>query len=98
MLQGSTFSAIDKKLYVVYIDIKQELPKGIISDLDSVDWICIDNVDCSSITQQQSLFDLYNRNKLTSAKLIIAVSSSPNELNLLKDVKTRLSLVVTFIL
>ncbi len=98
LLQGCAFSALDKKLNVAYIDIKQELPKGIISDLASVDWICIDNVDCLSFTQQQALFDLYNRNKPTSAKLIIAASSSPNELNLLKDLKTRLSLAVSFTL
>ncbi len=98
MLQGFAFSTIDKKLNVVFIDIKQESLKGIISDLASVNWICINNVDCLSITQQQVLFDLYNRNKITNAKLIIAVSSLTNELNLLKGLKICLSLAVSFTL
>ncbi|MBW5290645.1 MAG: Chromosomal replication initiator protein DnaA [Candidatus Ruthia sp. Asou_11_S2] len=98
LLQGCAFSALDEQLDVIYIDIKQELPEGVISDLVPIDWICIDNVDYLSITQQQALFDLYNRIKPTNTKLIISASGLPNELNLLKDLKTRLSLSVTFTL
>ncbi|ABL02050.1 regulatory inactivation of DnaA Hda protein [Candidatus Ruthia magnifica str. Cm (Calyptogena magnifica)] len=98
LLQGCAFSALDGQLGVIYIDIKQELPEGIINDLVSVDWICIDNVDYLSIIQQQALFDLYNRIKLADTKLIVSAGSLPGELNLLKDLKTRLSLAVVFTL
>ncbi len=98
LLQGCAFSALDQQLNVAYIDIKQELPEEAISDLEPVDWICIDNVDYLSITQQQALFDLYNRIKPTNTKLIVSASSLLGELNLLKDLKTRLSLAVAFTL
>ncbi|BBB22342.1 DnaA-homolog protein [Abyssogena phaseoliformis symbiont OG214] len=98
LLQGCAFSALDKRLNIVFIDIKQELPKEVISDLAPVDWICIDNVDYLSIVQQEALFDLHNRIKLTSTKLIVSASGLPSELNLLKDLKTRLSLAVAFTL
>ncbi len=98
LLQGCAFSALDEQLDVIYIDIKQELPEGVVSDLVPVDWICIDNVDYLSTTQQQALFDLYNRIKPTNTKLIISASGLPSELNLFQDLKTRLSLAVTFTL
>jgi DnaA family protein len=46
--------------------------------------------------QQQELIDLYNQIKHTQAKLIISAHNLPTELNLLKDLKPRLSLAVNF--
>jgi DnaA family protein len=98
LLQGCAFGALGRQLNVVYIDIKQDLPEEVIADLSSIDWICIDNVDYLSDIQQQAIFDLYNRIKPTNTKLIVSANSLPSELNLLKDLKTRLSLAVIFTL
>ena len=98
LLQGCAFGALGRQLNVVYIDIKQDLPEEVIADLRSIDWICIDNIDYLSDIQQQAIFDLYNRIKPTNTKLIVSANSLPSELNLLKDLKTRLSLAVIFTL
>jgi DnaA family protein len=47
-------------LNAVYIDLKEECPAGLIAQLSEVDWVCIDNIEDASDTQQQELFDLYN--------------------------------------
>jgi DnaA family protein len=61
-------------------------------------WVCIDNIEDASDTQQQELFDLYNQIKHTQTKLIVSAQNLPSELDLLKDLKTRLSLAVNFTL
>lgn len=98
LLQGCTFAAMDKQLNAVYIDIKEECPEGLIAQLSEVDWVCIDNIEDASDTQQQELFDLYNQIKHTQTKLIVSAQNLPSELDLLKDLKTRLSLAVNFTL
>ena len=98
LLQGSAFEALDRSQRVVYLDFEQDMPDGIMNDLEVNDWVCIDNVRCLDDAQQQELFDLYNRVANTSTKLIISDSVLPNELDLLKDLKTRLSLATIFCL
>ncbi|HIG88532.1 DnaA regulatory inactivator Hda [Candidatus Thioglobus sp.] len=98
LLQGCAFAAIKKKLKVAYIDFEQELPDGAMDNLESLDWVCLDNVGCLNESQQQDLFDLYNRSVQTQVKLIISGNTLPNELDLLKDLKTRLSLATIFFL
>lgn len=98
LLQGCTFAAMDKQLNAVYIDLKEELPEDLIAELFTTDWVCIDNIDAANSTQQQELFDLYNQIKQTQTKLIVSVENLLSELNLLNDLKTRLSLTVNFTL
>jgi DnaA family protein len=98
LLQGCAFKALEKSLKVAYIDFKQDMPNGVLDNLEDNDWACIDNVDCLKEDQQQDLFDLYNRASNTSVKLIISGNVLPGELNLLKDLKTRLSLATIFCL
>ncbi|SFV79868.1 Chromosomal replication initiator protein DnaA [hydrothermal vent metagenome] len=98
LLQGCAFKALEKSLKVAYIDFKQDMPVGVLDNLEANDWVCIDNVDCLEQNQQQDLFDLYNRASNTSVKLIISGNALPGELNLFKDLKTRLSLATIFCL
>ncbi|WXT99550.1 MAG: DnaA regulatory inactivator Hda [Catillopecten margaritatus gill symbiont] len=98
LLQGCTFAAMDKQLNAVYIDLTEELPEAFIAELATADWVCIDNIDVANPQQQQELFDLYNQIKHTQTQLIVSAKNLPNELDLLKDLKTRLSLAVSFTL
>jgi len=95
LLQGCAFAALKEKLEVTYIDFNQDLPDGVMDNLESLDWVCLDNVNCLNENQQQELFDLYNRSVQTQVKLIMS-GDLPTELNLLKDLKTRLSLATIF--
>ncbi len=98
LLQGCAFAALEKKMEVAYVDFDQNLPDGVLSDLELLDWVCLDNVGHSNEKQQQDLFDLYNRSVQTQVKLIISGDALPSKLNLLKDLKTRLSLATIFCL
>ncbi|SMM98854.1 DnaA regulatory inactivator Hda (Homologous to DnaA) [uncultured Candidatus Thioglobus sp.] len=95
-LQGCTFAAMEAQLNAVYIDAEEEIPKGLIADLSTSDWVCIDNIEYLDDAQQQELFDLYNQIKHTQTKLIVSVNQLPD--NFLKDLKTRLSLAVNYTL
>jgi DnaA family protein len=71
-----------------------------LSILDSVDefkLISIDNINFINNTNQDLFFDLYNRAR-QSKKVTIVVSGNclPTNLNIMKDMKTRLSLAVVF--
>lgn len=96
LLQGCAFAALKEKLEVTYINFNQDLPDGVMDNLESLDWVCLDNVNCLNENQQQELFDLYNRSVQTQVKLIMSGDDLPTELNLLKDLKTRLSLATIF--
>ncbi|HIB28795.1 MAG TPA: DnaA regulatory inactivator Hda [Candidatus Thioglobus sp.] len=96
VLQGCAFKALDQGLTAMYVDVKQELPNRFLNTLSDYDWVFVDNIDQLDVTQQQELFDLYNQIKGTSTKLIVSALVLPGELELLKDLKTRLSLAVIF--
>ena len=98
LLQGCAFEALDKSLSVMYLDFSEKMPDGILDGLEHHDWVCIDNVDRLNDSEQQALFDLYNRSLNSSVKLLISGNNLPNQLNLLKDLKTRLSLSTVFAL
>jgi len=98
ILQGCALAAMDAQLESVYIDVKQELPEGIISNLSDYHWVCIDNIENLNANQQQELFDLYNQSKQSGTKIVVSAPYLPNELDILKDLKTRLSLACTFTL
>lgn len=98
LLQGCVFAAMDQKLDAVYMDIQEELPESFIAQAHELDWVCIDNIEDANAMQQQELFDLYNQIKHTQTNLIISMQSPVKELNLLKDLKTRLSLATSFTL
>ncbi|KAA0448941.1 MAG: DnaA regulatory inactivator Hda [Candidatus Thioglobus sp.] len=96
LLQGCTFAAMDRGLSGVFIDLKEQFPASLIAELSSADWVCIDNIHKASKVEQQELFDLYNQIKHTKTQLIVSLSASVGELELLSDLKTRLSLAVNF--
>ena len=98
LLQGCAFEALEQSSGVMYLDFAQEVPDGVLNGLEDNDWVCIDNVNCLDESQQQELFDLYNRATHTSVKLILSGPALPGELTLLKDLKTRLSLATIFCL
>ena len=96
LLQGCIFKALEQDLKAVYVDIGQTLPEDFLNTLADYDWVCIDNIDQLNVAQQQELFDLYNQIKQTKTKLIISAPVPPGELELLQDLKTRLSLAVVY--
>jgi len=96
LLQGCAFKALDEELNVVYIDFLQDAPEDVLVGLEVNDWVCIDNVESLNTVQQRDLFNLYNKSNGTGLKLIVSSTILPSELELLEDLKTRLSLATIF--
>ena len=96
LLQGSVFAAMEQSLNVAYLDLNNETPCEVIQELYQQDWIVIDNIDLAGDDQQQALFDLHNRIKDTQTTLVVSAQTTPGELDILKDLKTRLALGLVF--
>ena len=96
LLQGSVFAAMEQSLNVAYLDLSDETPYEVIQELYQQDWIVIDNIDLAGDDQQQALFDLHNRIKDTQTTLVVSAQTTPGELDILKDLKTRLALGLVF--
>lgn len=99
-LQGCALAALEQNLNAIYIDFKQDfkqdLPADIFNIVATADWICIDNIEYLNNNQARELFDLYNKIKLGGQKLIVSSQYLPYDLELIKDLKTRLSQALIF--
>ena len=96
LLQAVIFSAIKQNKTAVFIDCKEEIPDHLVEILADLDWLSIDNIGSVSGVQQHLLFDLYNRARQANVNIIVSGLSLPSELDVMKDVKTRLNLANVF--
>lgn len=87
-------AAYDKSAVYIPLSNLQELNVKILDDLEYVEMICIDDIQCVAEHPewQEALMHLYNRSRATKAKLIVSGDLPPRELPLaLADLKSRLS-------
>ena len=96
LLQGVIFSAMEKNKAAVFIDCKEDIPDYLLATVNDLHWLSIDNIGCISESQQHSLFDLYNRARQANVNILVSGNSLPAELNIMKDIKTRLNLTNVF--
>lgn len=80
----------------VYVPLAnyQELHPRLLEDLENVELICVDDIQCvaRSNVWQEALMHLYNRSKANKSKLVISGIQPPRELMLeLADLTSRLS-------
>jgi DnaA-homolog protein len=67
---------------------------SILDDLDSIEWICVDNIDAiaGNDAWEHAFFNFFNRHRDKDHHLIISAISPPNFLTVrLADLKTRLN-------
>ena len=97
LLQACCKRAETQKRSAIYVPLKEfsEMPPAsIFSDLESLDLICIDDIDAVSEDPNWSnqLFHLYNRVSEAHCKLVIGAKLSAIQLNTpLADLRSRLS-------
>jgi len=96
LLQAVIFSSFEKNIAAVFIDCKEEIPGYLVEMVVDLDWLSIDNIGCVEEVQQHLLFDLYNRARQANVNIIVSGLSLPAELQMMKDIKTRLSLATVF--
>ena len=97
LLQGSVLRALNDGENAIYIDCNDSFPEHILDSVDEFKLISIDNINFINNTNQDLFFDFYNRAR-QSKNITIVVSGNclPSNLNIMKDMKTRLSLAVVF--
>ena len=97
LLQGAVISALNDGENAIYIDCNDSFPEHILDSVDEFKLISIDNINFINNTNQDLFFDFYNRAR-QSKNITIVVSGNclPSNLNIMKDMKTRLSLAVVF--
>lgn len=80
-------------VYIPFANL-QELDVQMLEDLEVVELICIDDIQCvdGKMQWQEALMHLYNRSRAVKSKLIVSGTLPPRELNLqLPDLSSRLS-------
>ncbi|MCH9636797.1 DnaA regulatory inactivator Hda [Rickettsiella endosymbiont of Litargus connexus] len=102
LLQACCHAAQQEGFSVAYLPlntIKKNNSSEMLRGLESVDMVCIDELDSivDDSIWQESLFHFYNRLQEQSRYLLIAAKHSPNQLNFsLPDLISRLSSGVLF--
>jgi DnaA family protein len=96
LLQAVIFSAMEQNKTAVFIDCKEEIPDYLVEMVADLEWLSIDNIGAVKEVQQHFLFDLYNRARQANVNIIVSGLSLPADLQIMKDIKTRLNLATVF--
>ena len=96
LLQGSVLRALSDGGNAVYIDCNDIFPEHILDSIDQLNLISIDNIELINNSNQDLFFDLYNLARQAKITIIVSGSFLPADLNIMKDLKTRLSLAAGF--
>ena len=96
LLQGAALRALSDQQSAMYIDCHNSLPGHVLESIEQLKWISIDNIDAINDNEHSLFFDLYNRAKQARVSMLISGSGLPSELDIMKDLKTRLGLAAIF--
>ena len=96
ILQGAVLKALEMDKNAVYIDCSESFPEHILDLVNQLDFISFDNVHLISSENQEVFFDLYNRARQTQIFILVSGDSLPSDLEVMKDIKTRLSLAAVY--
>jgi len=96
VLQGAVLKALEIDKNAVYIDCNESFPEHILDFVDQIDLISFDNIHLISSESQEVFFDLYNRARQAQIFILVSGNTLPSDLEVMKDLKTRLSLAVVY--
>ena len=96
ILQGSVLKALEMDKNAIYIDCSEPFPEHILDFIDQVHFISFDNVHLISSKNQEIFFDLYNQARQSQILILVSADSLPSDLEVMKDIKTRLSLAAVY--
>lgn len=78
---------------IVYLDLNSPIEPVILENLDTMNLICIDNLEyvSNNAIWEEAVFHLFNKIQSNKSKIIIAAAASPHNLNFaLSDLKSRM--------
>ena len=96
VLQGAVLKALEIDKNAVYIDCSDPFPDYILDFVNQIDFICFDNVHSILRENQEIFFDLYNRARQAQIFILVSGNTLPSDLEVMKDLKTRLSLAAVY--
>ena len=96
VLQGVVLKALENDKNAIYIDCTDPFPEHLFDFINQLSFISFDNVDLISNENQETFFDLYNRARQAGVVILVSGSGLPADLNVMKDLKTRLSLAAVY--
>ena len=96
ILQGAVMKALDLDKNAIYIDCSEPFPEHILDFIDQINFISFDNVHLISSKNQEIFFDLYNQARQSQILILVSADSLPSDLEVMKDIKTRLSLAAVY--
>lgn len=100
LLQACCHSMGDRQLPSMYIPLanKQDYSAAMLESLEAFQLVCIDDIEeiNDDAQWQQHIFHLYNRLRDSERQLIVAGHCPPQELDILPDLKSRLSWGLTY--
>jgi len=96
VLQGAVLKALELDKNAIYIDCSESFPEHILDFIDQVYFISFDNVHLISSKNQEIFFDLYNQARQGQILILVSADSLPSDLEVMKDIKTRLSLAAVY--
>ena len=96
ILQGAVLKALELNKNAIYIDCSESFPEHILDFIDQINFISFDNVHLISSKNQEIFFDLYNQARQSQILILVSADSLPSDLEVMKDIKTRLSLAAVY--
>ena len=96
ILQGAVLKALELDKNAIYIDCIEPFPEHILDFIDQINFISFDNVHLISSKNQEIFFDLYNQARQSQILILVSADSLPSDLEVMKDIKTRLSLAAVY--
>jgi DnaA-homolog protein len=96
ILQGAVLKAMELDKNAIYIDCSKSFPEHILDFIDQIHFISFDNVHLISRKNQEIFFDLYNQARQSQILILVSADSLPSDLEVMKDIKTRLSLAAIY--
>jgi DnaA family protein len=96
VIQVVVLKALEKDKNAIYIDCTDPFPEHLFDFINQLSFISFDNVDLISNENQETFFDLYNRARQAGVVILVSGSGLPADLNVMKDLKTRLSLAAVY--
>jgi len=95
-LQGAILKSLASDNNAVFIDCSDSIPDHLVEFMDQIRLISFDNVHLMAKKNEEIFFDLFNRARQSEVTILVSGDCLPADLDVMKDIKTRLSLAAVY--
>ena len=95
-LQGAVLKSLENDKNAVFIDCSDSIPEHLVELMDQIKLMSFDNVHLITRENEEIFFDLFNRARQSEITILVSGDCLPSDLDVMKDIKTRLSLTAVY--